>query len=373
MGKGSRRNRGDLRRTSLYSLKDKLQGLLRIKLARERATRAREARKKAQTEFAKRDPKSLRTKETGEIYADADEVEEFWGRIWGVRGRHEAEHEAVARWSERVRRLGTGEPENMSESRDASWSYAAKRMPGWKAPGPDTIHGWWHRAFPKMNSLLRDKMWEVMDERVSMPDWMVRGKTVLIPKEGCTGKADQYRPIACLNTSYKLLTGALANMLTEHVSKFGIMPTEQKALRKETRGCLDALTVDRAIAEEAKRDKRSLSVAWVDYRKAFDLVPHRWVNSMLRAIGTPKATRALVKELTKLWATDLCLLTAEGPKHIPIIMKRGIFQGDSLSPLRGPTLGGTVRDGFFLLHPPARTTNSHHVCGRFESVCGGED
>ena len=254
-------------------------------------------------------------------------MEEFWGRIWGVRGRHEAEHEEVARWIERVRRLGTSEPENMSESRDASWSYAAKRMPGWKAPGPDKIHGWWHRAFPKMNSLLRDKMWEVMDERVSMPDWMVRGKTVLIPKEGCTGKADQYRPIACLNTSYKLLTGALANMLTEHVSKFGIMPAEQKALSKETRGCLAALTVDGAIAEEAKRDKRSLSVAWVDYRKAFDLVPHRWVNSMLRAIGTPKAIRAIVKELTKLWATDLCLLTAEGPKHIPIIMKRAYFKG----------------------------------------------
>ena len=239
----------------------------------------------------------------------------------------------MAGWSERVRRLGASEPEDMSESRDTGWSYAVKKMPGWKAPGPDKIHGWWHRAFPRMNSLLRDKMWDVMDGLEPMPEWMVRGKTVLIPKEGCSGKADQFRPIACLNTSYKLFTGALANKLSKHVFRLGILPAEQKAFRKETRGCLDALTVDGSIAEEAKRDKRSLSVAWVDYRKAYDLVPHRRVNEMLRAIRAPKAIRALVRVLTKMWATDLCLLTAEGPKHIPIRMKRGIFQGDSLFPL----------------------------------------
>ncbi len=147
----------------------------------------------------------------------------------------------------------------------------------------------------------------------------------MIPKEVCSGKADQFRPIACLNTSYKLLTGALANMLSEHVFELGILPTEQKALRKETRGCLDALTVDMAIAEETKRDKCSLSVAWVDYRKAYDLVPHRWLNAMLRAVRAPKPIRALVRGLTRMWGTDMCLLTAERPKHIPMRMKRGIF------------------------------------------------
>ena len=35
----------------------------------------------------------------------------------------------------------------------------------------------------------------------------------------------------------------------------------------------------------------------------------------------------------KMWATDLCLWTPNGPEHISIDMKRGIFQGDSLSPL----------------------------------------
>ena len=51
------------------------------------------------------------------------------------------------------------------------------------------------------------------------------------------------------------------------------------------------------------------------------------------AVRVPKPIRALVKQMVKMWATDLCLWTPDGPEHMPIHMKRGIYQGDSLSPL----------------------------------------
>ncbi len=46
---------------------------------------------------------------------------------------------------------------------------------------------------------------------------------------------------------------------------------EQKALRKGRRGCLDALTIDKAVAEEVRVYRRNR----IDYQKVFDLVPHR--------------------------------------------------------------------------------------------------
>ena len=52
------------------------------------------------------------------------------------------------------------------------------------------------------------------------------------------------------------------------MTKTGLLPPEQKALSKGTRGCLDA---------EVKRGKRDLAVAWVDFRKAFDQVPNKWL------------------------------------------------------------------------------------------------
>ena len=83
------------------------------------------------------------------------------------------------------------------------------------------------------------------------------------------------RPITCLNTVYKLLTGVLTEVLYDHVMRYELLPKEQKALRRGQRGCADALTVDGAAAQGAKSARKSLSVAWIDYEKAFDRVPHR--------------------------------------------------------------------------------------------------
>ena len=122
----------------------------------------------------------------------------------------------------------------------------------------------------------------------------MRGRTVLIPKEEFQGKADQYCPITVLNTGYKLLTGVLTILLWDHLEEHNIIPVEQKALRKGRRGCLDALMVDSMIAGEAKFKRRNLSVAWTDYQKAYDRVPHSWLEWVLQIIGAPEKARQCI-------------------------------------------------------------------------------
>lgn len=90
-----------------------------------------------------------------------------------------------------------------------------------------------------------------------------------------TGQPDKLRPITCLNTMYKLLTTVLAEMLLDHVTRKGILPEEQKAMRRGRRGCLDALVIDGAVSREAQVHKQSLSTAWFDYMKAYDMVPQK--------------------------------------------------------------------------------------------------
>ena len=84
---------------------------------------------------------------------------------------------------------------------------------------------------------------------------------------------------------------------------------------------------------EAQVDKRDLSVAWIDYRKAYDMVPHRWIKRALKAIRAPKQVRRMVRRLLPPWQTDLTVRTAHGTTSIPVTLRRGVFQGDSLSPL----------------------------------------
>ena len=105
------------------------------------------------------------------------------------------------------------------------------------------------------------------------PDWLVRGRTVLIPKEGWVGGPDQFRPITCLNTSYKVLTGIITAILMKHMLEKDLLPKEKEALMKKRRGYLDALVIDKAAGLEAKTYRRDPSVSWIDYRKAFDMVP----------------------------------------------------------------------------------------------------
>ncbi len=108
------------------------------------------------------------------------------------------------------------------------------------------------------------------------------------------------------------------------------LPEEQKALRKGRRGCLDALTIDAATTAEAAMNQRDLSIGWVDYQKAFDLVPHAWIVKVLKAVRAPSEVRKAVERLMPDWKTNLA---KEGTKMIPVQLKRGFFQGDSLSPL----------------------------------------
>ncbi len=63
------------------------------------------------------------------------------------------------------------------------------------------------------------------------------------------------------------------------------------------------------------------------------VVPHPWLKQMLKAIRAPKNVRKAVENLILYWRTNLEVLTEDGVRSIPINLKRGLFQGDSLSPL----------------------------------------
>ena len=81
------------------------------------------------------------------------------------------------------------------------------------------------------------------------------------------------------------------------------------------------------ILEDCETKKKNLSTAWIDYKNAFDSVPHTWIIKCMDFIN-------FIAESMKCWKTTLHLNHAEGSMTSrPINIKSGIFQGDSLSPL----------------------------------------
>ena len=70
--------------------------------------------------------------------------------------------------------------------REEAWEEALKKLKNWKAPGPDGLPGFWYKAFILMATNAELLLWKVLDGEVEMPGWLVRGRTVMIPKPGGT-------------------------------------------------------------------------------------------------------------------------------------------------------------------------------------------
>ena len=160
---------------------------------------------------------------------------------------------------------------------------------------------------------------------------LVKGRTVLIQKDTAKGaQASNYRPIACLPMMWKLLTGVMREKLYHHLERNGLLTDEQNGCRKGSRGSKDQLLVDKAILKSCRRRLTNLSMAWIDYKKAYDMVPHSWILKYLEMVGAAKNMISIISNSMVNWKT---VLTSGGMALGQVDIRRGIFQGDSLSPL----------------------------------------
>ena len=129
---------------------------------------------------------------------------------------------------------------------------------------------------------------------------------------------------------WKLLTGILAEELYEHLEQANILLWEQKGCRKGSRGTKDQLPIDKMIVKNCKKRLTPLAVAWIDYRKAYDMVPHGWIEKCMNMFGVVVNVRSFITESMKHWSTEL---NAGQSRLGNVKIKRGFFQGDSLSSL----------------------------------------
>lgn len=108
--------------------------------------------------------------------------------MWEQRGCYNTSHPALKEWREEMREMSEPEPEWEALDREEAWETAIRKQPSWKAPGPDKVAAFWLRAFPGVTDLLRGFLWEIMDAERDPPGWLVKGRTVMLPKAGFKGQ-----------------------------------------------------------------------------------------------------------------------------------------------------------------------------------------
>ena len=116
----------------------------------------------------------------------------------------------------------------------------------------------------------------------------------------------------------------------KHLDEKKLLPDEQKGCRRQKRGTKDQLLIDKMVIRNCRRKLTNLVMGWIDYKKAYDMIPHSWILKCLKMFGIASNLTALTEKAMEKGNVDL---VAGNEKLGNVRIKSGIFQGHSLSPL----------------------------------------
>ena len=153
-----------------------------------------------------------------------------------------------------------------------------------KSPGPDQIHPRIMKELAGPLSAPLKAIFQKSLETAMLPvDWRV-GNITPIFKAGDRNYPGNYRPVSLTSISCKVLESFIRDALLDHLVTENLLSEDQFGFLPG-RSCALQLLV---VVEEWLRildDRGAVDVIFLDFRKAFDSVPHRRLLLKLQAIG----------------------------------------------------------------------------------------
>ena len=146
----------------------------------------------------------------------------------------------------------------------------------------------------------------MINNEMNIPKWMKTGKTILCQKDPGKGNAvDNYRPFSGLPLLWKLMTGIIANSVYEYLEMYNLLPVEQKGCRRSSRGTKGQLLLNKMVLNDCKKRHTNLGMAWIDYKKAYDMIPHSWILESLGLVQVSENIVEFIRKSMKNWNKNL--------------------------------------------------------------------
>ena len=200
----------------------------------------------------------------------AEESKQIWKIIWS----QPVNHKKDAKWLQDLQSEVNVKKQEKIGITTGSLKKILGRMPNWKSPGPDLVEVFWLKNISSFHERVMLQLKECLDSGI-LPSWLTRGRTSLLLKDKSKGNvASNYRPITCLPLMWTLLAGVIVDQIYAHLDQEKLLPEEQKGCKKGSRGTNDLLYIDRAVIKEVKSRNKNLAMVWIDYKKAYDMIPH---------------------------------------------------------------------------------------------------
>ena len=166
---------------------------------------------------------------------DIGEVKKFWQNIL----EQEISHHEDAQWIK-------NQQEELKDINQMEWKdFTAEelrvnitRATNWKSPGPDKLLNFLTNQFTNLHTPMAKAYSQIMQDPSLTPEWLVEGTTNLLPKKEETWIPKNYRPIACLPTTFKILTSVITDRLYNQLYVLELVTSEPQPCRLKTSYCI---------------------------------------------------------------------------------------------------------------------------------------
>ena len=198
-------------------------------------------------------------------------------------------------------------------------------------PGPDSISYFHLWQLPSCHHFLATLYSKILQGKQPGPKSWYSGRIILIHKSGNPSLPSNFRPIALKSCIGKHFHRIIARRLEKFLLANNIIDTSvQKGFLSGVNGTMEHLFALNSLLENVRLYNLPIFVTFLDLKNAFGSVPHNLILDMLSHIQLPSEVTSYIAQCyskleaqvsTKEWSTS----------HFAI--RRGIFQGDTLSPL----------------------------------------
>jgi len=197
-----------------------------------------------------------------------------------------------------------------------------------------------------------EKLFATYMALAKIPNSWRSSRTILIPKSGNLdlSLAANWRPIALLNSAYKIFTSCLTNQLLYWIGDENLLHRNQKSIALYE-GCVEHNFALNMTIERHYREKLSTHIVFLDIANAFPSIPIETILGILHRHNTSNQNLEIINQLYQNCDTTICL---KDMNVGPLKVKKGVRQGCPLSML----LFNIAINQVLLAVDPSQNTNT---------------